>query len=150
MTTEGKTCLCRRRWAVLPTAALLFAPPSRICAQVSPGPSGGATQTGSASPGLPAFDVASIKPHKSEGMRMMAGFRLTPDGVSIAGVPLAMLLRQAFGLPRDRILNEPDWVNSARFDIEAKVNPDDAPKLEKLTMDQRTAMLIPLLEDRLG
>ncbi len=99
---------------------------------------------------LPKFDVASIKLHKSEGMMMQAGFRLTPDGVSIAGVPLSMLLRQTFGLPADRLLNQPDWVNSARYDIEAKVDPDDAPKLDKLTRTERMEMLTPLLEERFG
>lgn len=134
----------------MPIAALLFALPSRICAQAGAGPSGGVAQTGSASPGLPAFDVASVKPHKSEGMMMRMGFRFTPDGVSIDGTPLAVLLRSAFSLPDDRILNVPAWAKSSRFDIEAKVDPDEAPKLEKLKMDQRMAMLVPLLEERFG
>ncbi|HEV2324070.1 MAG TPA: TIGR03435 family protein [Terracidiphilus sp.] len=99
---------------------------------------------------LPQFEVAAIKPHKQEGMQMRAGFRLTPDGVSMFGVPLSMLMSQAFGLPESRILNEPEWANSDRYDIEAKVAPSEAPKLEKLTQQQRMAMLVPLLQDRFG
>lgn len=99
---------------------------------------------------FPQYEVASIKTHKSEGMMMQAGFRVTPDGVSISGVPLSMLMSQAFGLPDGRILNEPAWAGSDRYDIEAKVEPTDAPKLDKLTQNQRMAMLLPLLEDRFG
>ena len=101
--------------------------------------------------GLPRFDVVSIKPHKEESMatmRLMTS--LTPDGFSAEGMSLDMLIRQAFNLPPDRILNLPDWVKSARFDIEAKVAPEDAPKLEALSPKQRLAMLIPVFEDRFG
>ena len=50
----------------------------------------------------------------------------------------------------DRIVGAPDWVRSKRYDIEAKVAPDDAPKLDKLKMEQRRTMLLPLLEERFG
>lgn len=148
--TEGKLCLRLLSRPVLPIAALLIAlPPASLRAQENTSASG-AAQTQNTAPQLPKFDVASIKPHQSEGMRMRAGMQLTPDGISATGAPLSMLLHEAFGLPADRILNEPDWVNSARYDIEAKVDPDDAPKLEKLTPKERVEMLLPLLEDRFG
>lgn len=98
---------------------------------------------------LPAFDVVSIKPHADEGVsRIGIAFNLTPDGLSFKGGTLDMLLRFVFDVPRDRLLNEPEWVKSSRFDIEAKVAPEDAPRLETLTRQQRWAMLIPALEDR--
>jgi uncharacterized protein (TIGR03435 family) len=99
---------------------------------------------------LPAFDVVSIKPHKDEGMMMRIGVSATPDGFQADGVPLQMLIRQAFGVSEDRILGEPDWTRSARFDINAKVAPEDAPKMKALSMQQRSAMLLPMLEDRFG
>jgi bla regulator protein blaR1 len=99
---------------------------------------------------LPQFDVVSIKPHKDEGMMMRVGMRVTPDGFSDEGMPLDNLVRNAFDLPRDRLLNEPDWVKSSRYDIEAKVAPEDAPKLKDLSREQRWAMMIPVLEDRFG
>jgi bla regulator protein blaR1 len=101
-------------------------------------------------PQLPAFDVVSIKPHKDEGMMMRAMSRLTPDGVQVDGVPLGMLVRQAFGVSEDRILNEPDWAKSARYDIEAKVAPEDAAGLKAATPQQRSAMMLPVLQDRFG
>ncbi len=103
-----------------------------------------------ASDALPAFDVVSIKTHKDEGMMMRIGVSATPDGFQADGVPLQMLIRQAFGLSEDRIQNEPDWTRSARFDVNAKVAPEDAPKLKALSMQQRSGMILPLLEDRFG
>jgi uncharacterized protein (TIGR03435 family) len=99
---------------------------------------------------LPVFDVVSVKPHKDEGMMMRIGINATPDGFQADGVPLQLLIRQAFDLPDDRILNEPDWTKSARFDINAKVTPDDTPKMKALTMRERSEMLLPVLADRFG
>ncbi len=97
---------------------------------------------------VPKFDVASIKPSPpDEGNTMMMFIQ---DGISIHGVPIKMLLRESFGIEDDRILGEPGWTKSARFDIEAKVSAEDAPKLKALKMDQRRSMLLPLLEDRFG
>jgi uncharacterized protein (TIGR03435 family) len=125
-------------------------------APASPAPPPGtsqsqAAQTPAAAAALPAFDVVSIKTHKDEGVGMMRmGISATPDGFQANGAPLQMLVRQAFGVSDDRILNEPDWVKSARFDIDAKVTPEDAPRLQALSTQGRFAMLLPVLEDRFG
>ncbi len=103
-----------------------------------------------AGPEKPRYEVATIKPHPDEGMMMQFGMQMTPDGISVKGLPLQMLVRQAFALPADRILNEPEWLKSARFDIEAKVSPEDAPKLKSLSPQQRGEMMLPLLEERFG
>lgn len=96
---------------------------------------------------LPKFEVASIKPHQaSEMMRM--GMRMLPDGVSVSGLPLNNLLHLTFGLSDDRILNVPEWAKSDRFDIEAKVDPAEAPKMKDLTLNERWSMMLPVLEDR--
>ena len=95
---------------------------------------------------LPKYDVSSIKPYKADDGRVM--IRLTPDGVSMHGVPMRLLLPQAFSVEEDRILGEPAWVKSNRYDIEAKVAPEDAPKLKDLKVDQRNAMMLQLLVDR--
>ena len=95
---------------------------------------------------LPAFEVASIKPNKLFDGRVM--FMLTPDGISVTGVPMQMILRQAFGVEDDRILGAPSWVKSDRFEIQAKVAVEDVPKLKGLTHQQRFSMVLPLLTDR--
>lgn len=95
---------------------------------------------------LPKFAVVSIKPYTAGAM--MTGIRFTPDGVNITGMPLYMMVREAFGLSNDRILNEPSWVRSDRYDIAAKVDAADVSALEKLEPEQRWAMMLPVLEDR--
>jgi uncharacterized protein (TIGR03435 family) len=95
---------------------------------------------------LPKYAVATIKPTSMEEERFMS--RLSPDGVRMEGVPVQEMLRTAFGVEQDRLLGVPSWAKSDRYDIEAKVEPADAPKLEGLTLRQRQAMLLPLLTDR--
>jgi bla regulator protein blaR1 len=97
---------------------------------------------------LPRYEVATIKPNKTGDGRVMLMFK--PDGVSMAGTPVQMMLCAAFGVEDDRIVGAPGWVKTDRFDIEAKVSPEDAPKLDKLKRDQRMLMLQPFLVDRFG
>jgi len=95
---------------------------------------------------LPKFDVASVKPASSvDGMTGLLDF---PDGISIKGTPARMLLLFAFDVADDRIVGVPSWIASNRYDIEAKVKPEDAPMLSKLTPEERHAMLIPVLVER--
>ena len=130
------------------TPAPSASPPAQSSAATQPPANADAAQSAAAQ--LPAFDVVSVKTHKDEGMMMRIGVSATPDGFQADGVPLQMLIRQAFGLSEDRIQNEPDWTKSARFDINAKVAPENAPKLKALSMQERSAMILPLLEDRFG
>lgn len=97
---------------------------------------------------LPRFEVVSIKPYKAAAT--ITGIRMTPDGVNITGMPLYMMVREAFGLPSDRVLNEPDWLKSERYDVAAKVNAADVARLAALEPEQRWAMMLPVLQDRCG
>lgn len=110
------------------------------------GQSGGTATSQIAAPQLPAFDVASIRPYSKSDM--MIGVRTTDDGVTISGMPMHMIVREAFSVTNDRLLGEPGWVGTSRYDLEAKVAPEDAPKLKQLSQEQRWAMLVPVLEDR--
>jgi uncharacterized protein (TIGR03435 family) len=102
------------------------------------------TSESSAKPDLPKFEVATIKPAAPSDNSMLM---FTADGISIHGIPMKMLLRESFGVEDDRIIGEPNWVKN-RYDIEAKVDAEDAPKLKNMKFDQRRAMVLPLLEDR--
>jgi bla regulator protein BlaR1 len=95
---------------------------------------------------LPKYEVSSVKPSTSELGPALS--RLTQDGTSLQNLPLQFLLQQAFGVERDRIIGAPSWVESKRFDIEAKVAPEDAPKLDKVKGADRGRMLIPVLVER--
>jgi uncharacterized protein (TIGR03435 family) len=98
------------------------------------------------SPDVPKFEVATIKP--AAGSDNMSRMMLTPDGTEMDGVQIQMLLRQGFNAEDDRIIGAPGWVKTNRFDIRAKVAPEDAAKLEKLKPAQRGSMMIPVLVDR--
>src|SRR5580658_4471040 len=130
-----------------PTAPAPVAPASpgkaEMISQSPPAP--GASQP-QAPP--PAFEVATIKTSKPDLDQSMMMF--TADGVSITGIPLAMIIREAFNVEDDHIIGEPSWVKSNHFDIEAKVASDDAPKLKGLSPAQRKIMLVGLLTDRFG
>jgi len=96
---------------------------------------------------LPKFDVASIRPHKDPG----PGFwRFNSDGISVRNQPIETLLRWAFDVEDDRIIGAPSWAKSNRYDIEAKVTPENAAKVDALNREARRAMLIPLLAERLN
>jgi bla regulator protein BlaR1 len=98
------------------------------------------------SPDIPKFDVATIKPASSSDQK--AGFMMSPDGIDLHGVPVQMMLREAFRVNDDEIVGAPGWVKTSRYDVQAKVAPEDAPRMDKLTRNQRRAMLVPLLTGR--
>ncbi len=74
----------------------------------------------------------------------------TADGISVTGINLGMIIREAFNVEEDHIIGEPAWAKSTRYDIEAKVAPEDAPKLKGIKFPQRKAMMVQLLVDRFG
>jgi uncharacterized protein (TIGR03435 family) len=106
------------------------------------------TQVEDAQANLPALEVVSITPNKSDNSR--SGFLLSKAGFSLTNVPVQMLLQEAFNVNDERIIGSPNWARSDRFDVEAKVAEADLPKLDSLSPDQRTKMLLPLLQDRLN
>jgi uncharacterized protein (TIGR03435 family) len=102
------------------------------------------SQVGDVPPNTPKFDVASIKPSKSSNGMM--GW--TPDGIVVTGIPVQLMILQVFGIEKDQLIDAPGWVGSDRFDMQAKVAPEDLEAFRKIPLDDRSAMLLPLLEDR--
>jgi uncharacterized protein (TIGR03435 family) len=94
----------------------------------------------------PAFEVAAIRPNSPADLRI--GFWFTPDGISVTGAPLQMILGEAFHAGDDHVLGAPGWIKSARFDIQAKVSEADVPRWRKLSMDQQRPALRSLLVER--
>jgi uncharacterized protein (TIGR03435 family) len=136
-----------RRRSVLFTIAvvvsLAFPAVSALAAQSNAGTDSPAANA----PGdLPKFDVATIKPATGQDDRMM--FMFVPGGIRLEGVPTQMLLQQAFDVEEDHIIGAPAWVKTKRYDVQAKVSPEDAPRLDKLKIDERRAMMLPLLVER--
>jgi uncharacterized protein (TIGR03435 family) len=126
-------------------AALPSAPAASASASPSIAP---VAQSNPADVKLPAWDVSTIKPSQPDSRGSMMMF--TPDGIRITNVPLLVIVREGFDLEDDRIFGGPAWAKTSFFDIEAKVVPEDAPKLKNLTPEQRFQMVIALLQDRCG
>lgn len=95
-------------------------------------------QSAPAQPDTLKFEVASVK--LSMDQRTMS-IRPMPGGRLVATAPLKLLMINAYGLQRSRILGGPDWINNDRYDIEAKAG-------ENANRAQLMAMLQHLLEDR--
>lgn len=74
----------------------------------------------------PVFEVASVKPDPSLSLRHVL---LPPVGgrLSTRGASLRLLIQNAYGVQSFEISAGPDWMNSARFVIEAKAegNPTE-------------------------
>ena len=102
---------------------------------------------------LPEFAVATIKP----GSINYLGVYVKPGGrVSAGQCVVRYLVMEAFHVSSSEVIGGPEWIDSARFDIEA-IPPDDSPARQyhpisdnsPLTDDQRL-MLQALLRDRFG
>jgi uncharacterized protein (TIGR03435 family) len=89
----------------------------------------------------PAFEVASVKlapPATGNGIRVSMGG--DAGRVSYSNVTLRNVMTQAYKV-KDRQISGPDWLDSERYDIVAKI-PADTPK------DQVPLMLQTLLAER--
>jgi bla regulator protein blaR1 len=104
----------------------------------------------------PKFEVASIKPDKSGMGSRRVFFRIMDpanDGRFYAtGPTLRMLLRIAYGVQDSQIIGGPGWMNTERFDIQAKADDSVNKELRKLSAEKGVAvkhrMLQALLADR--
>jgi uncharacterized protein (TIGR03435 family) len=84
----------------------------------------------------PVFEVTTVKHNKSGGTGSHSNFQ---NGYFIASNILLKNLIQysAYGVPEPRILGGPKWLNSERFDIEAKMDSVAADRLRTLGREQR-------------
>src|SRR5437016_6586014 len=70
---------------------------------------------------LPSFEVASVKQSApGEQGRFMMRMGSDPGMVNYSGVTLKMLLARAYGVKDYQVVG-PDWLNSERYDVNAKV-----------------------------
>jgi len=94
------------------------------------------------------FEVASVKP--SEGGGRGAMFRpMTGGRFTATGLPMRILLMQAFNANGESPVGIPSWVDSERYDIVAKA-PGDAPATQGVDMEVLAPMLRSLLVERFG
>src|SRR5262249_10325272 len=91
------------------------------------------------------FEAASIKVNKlGENQLPGADFAAQPGGrLHVRNNPMQNVIRGAFGVEqRFLLLGGPDWIDSDRYDIEARAEGNPS-------RDQMMTMLQSLLEDRL-
>jgi len=95
----------------------------------------------------PSFEVTSIKP-SAPGLGIRGGGP-RGDRFDFVGANLRMLLTQAYGrqaggLNQLQIINGPSWIDSDRWDVQAKADCSGG----KLSREQSQLMMQSLLEDR--
>lgn len=102
------------------------------------------TRTGDDTTGLPSFEVASIRPHgnpeDSSDTNLLPGGRYEGRNISVR-----KLIRQATGVDDRQMVGAPGWVDSERYDIDAKTG--DTARLRPEVFQK---LLLVLLEDRFG
>jgi uncharacterized protein (TIGR03435 family) len=90
------------------------------------------------SPATPAIEVATVRPNKSAGS---IGNHFDPERMSWTGVPLSILIQEAYGVQSYRVSGGPLWLGSDRWDVNVKTEgPTSAA--------QKLQLLRPLLADR--
>jgi uncharacterized protein (TIGR03435 family) len=99
------------------------------------------------------YEIVLIKLNKSGSEKSRPVMNNTPDGYIATNVPLMLFIQGAYGIfDTERIIGAPDWLNSDRYDIEAKMDSSVAAALSKLSPEQRTVarqqMFQALLADR--
>jgi uncharacterized protein (TIGR03435 family) len=93
------------------------------------------------------FDVVSVKMHNPD--LQDSRMQLLPDGIRLSDLQLQDLIVQSYRLVlSDQIVGLPNWANSERFDIKAKVAGSDIAAFRKLSLDQVRSMGRPILTDR--
>ena len=100
----------------------------------------------------PSFEVASIKPSHPEGGGLRTRLMFAPDGLSAGGMTVKSLVGFAYNLKDFQISGGSGWIDSDRFDIDAKMDEATIEALKKLPPDQaveqRRLMLQSLLAER--
>jgi uncharacterized protein (TIGR03435 family) len=101
------------------------------------------------------YAVVSIKPYKDDPKATVhwMGSQDSPDGFTMHNAPMALMISQAYRTEHSRLAGAPDWVKNERYDVEAKMDPEVADALQKLSpADQKLArqhMLRVLVRDYL-
>jgi len=129
MMTEGAVCRLKSQRGALPGLSRIATVAGFLVAGLMAAPHARtqASQTGAAP--LPSFEVASIRPpgpNESE----INGLSTYPGGKIVArGCTLQYLVMLAFHLQQFQISGGPNWIDRARFDLQAKP-PDSSPSAQ--------------------
>ncbi len=93
-----------------------------------------------------SFATASIR--KSDPNATTFEFFYVPDGLSVLNVSIRTLIAAAYGIEADQLQGGPSWLDSSKFDIEARIEPDDPLSNQILNSSKRGLLLQALLKER--
>ncbi len=96
----------------------------------------------------PQFDIISVKPHKP-GEDMMS-IRWGQTEYHAENMSLKTMIAGVYDVKMWLVFGLPPWAESSRWDIDAKVSAPDMKVMEKLTRQQRQAMITGILKERFG
>jgi bla regulator protein blaR1 len=88
------------------------------------------------------FDVATIRPSKSDSLRTIR----SAGELQMLDVTARYLIQQAYNIPwtdglKDRIRGGPGWIDSDHYDVDAKIAPEAAVILQQMPEEQRRRQL---------
>jgi uncharacterized protein (TIGR03435 family) len=101
-----------------------------------------------------AFEVASIRQNVDGGGHNQIWSDVHHGEFRTGNAPLKMILEYAYGLPQTQMVGAPGWVDSTKFDIDAKSDAAANDALAKMdgaaAGEAKRAMVRRLLEERFG
>ena len=140
-----------RRKLLLAAAAILAVAAPIVAGVLHATPSRAVSQGQNTIAPAPAFATVSITPNQSGSYSV--GLMFAPGGFTSKNASLQQVIRAAYGVEDDRISGAPAWLESEKYDVEAKVSASGSDDVRKLSIDQRISeqksMLQTLLADRL-
>jgi bla regulator protein BlaR1 len=143
------------RKALLTAAAILAIAVPITFGLLHPSPGWAQSQLVTATASAPVYSSVSIKPSQSSAdslNRSKMMFSLKDGSFMAKGVTLQRLIQMAYHLQDSQISGGPDWLNSAKFDIEAKLDDSVVAAMHQQATDHKNfddqAMLKALLSDR--
>jgi uncharacterized protein (TIGR03435 family) len=96
---------------------------------------------------MPGFEVATIRPSSPDAQGSNLNFG--ENRVTASNMQLRFLLQYAYGLntgSNDQIVGAPAWIDSLRFDIDAKEDEESAVKIGGMAAAERMATLRQMLQ----
>jgi len=140
-----------RRKLLLAAAAILAVAAPIVAGILHATPNRAVSQAQNTIATTPAYATVSITPNQSSSYRV--GLMFAPGGFTSKNASLQQVIRAAYGVEDDRISGAPAWLESEKYDVEAKVSASGSDDLRNLSVDQRISdqksMLQALLADRL-
>lgn len=98
------------------------------------------------------YQRVSITPGETGNGIIQTRIIFTPDSLTAKNLTLQELLKLAYGVQESQISGGPDWIATARFNVEAKLDSSAVAELQKLSPEQqkmeREQMFQTLLADQ--